>query len=498
MANPLEDYFYHNRKQIIHKWTHYFDIYHRYFSSFVGKECVILEIGVAQGGSLQMWKHYFGEKARIFGIDILPECKQFEEDQIEIFIGSQSDREFLKELKTKIPKIDILIDDGGHLMDQQIIAFQEFYGHISENGIYLCEDTQTSYWPDYGGGWKKSGTFIEFAKNLIDELHAFHLTEKDNSSTDFTKTANSVHFYDGIVLIEKKRREPILALIAGEGNVYGNQTIPQTDHDIFNLKLKILGAEIPGGYDPKQFYYDEGFLKGLLGDRFLGSDWPKNALTMIGYKRITNIENCVKEVIQNQIPGDLIETGVWRGGACIFMRALLEILGEKEKTVWLADSFEGLPPPDTDNYPEDEGINLHQSPELAISLEEVMENFKKFNVWDSRVKFLKGWFKETLPSAPMQKLSLLRLDGDLYESTIDALFYLYPKLSIGGFCIVDDWGAIPACKKAVDDYRSIFNIEERIQIIDWTGVFWKKEVDVPSIERKDFMKKLNHLKHGKT
>jgi len=169
---------------------------------------------------------------------------------------------------------------------------------------------------------------------------------------------------------------------------------------------------------------------------------------------------------------------------------LLELFGDQEKTVWLADSFEGLPPPDSKNFPADEGDEHHTFKDLVVSIEEVKNNFTKYELLDNRVKFLKGWFKDTLPAAPIQKLSLIRLDGDMYESTIDALFYLYPKLTVGGFCIIDDWGAIPACKKAVEDYRSVFNISERIQIIDWTGVFWEKEVEVIPIERKDFMIKL--------
>jgi cephalosporin hydroxylase len=492
--NPLEQYFFQNRRKIIHKWMHYFEVYHHYFQKFVGNECVVLEIGVSQGGSLQMWKNYFGKKAKIYGIDVQPECKQFEEEQIEIFIGSQADRDFLRELKSKIPKIDIVIDDGGHTMEQQTITFEELFGHISSNGIYICEDTHTSYWPEYGGGWRKSGTFMEYVKNLTDELNAFNDLENPERATEFTKTTRAIHFYDGMVVIEKGLRKPTLAIRTGEGSIYTNHPYTQTDLEIFNLKLNILGEIIPAGFDPGLYYYDEAFLKSLLKEKYFGRNWPNDADTMIGYKRLTNIEFCVREVVKNNIPGDMIETGVWRGGACIFMRALLEIFGEKEKTVWLADSFEGLPPPDVEKYPYDRGLNLNQHPELAISLEEVIGNFTKYNLLDSRVKFIKGWFKDTLPTAPIQKLSLLRLDGDLYESTIDALFYLYPKLSVGGFCIIDDWGAIPACKKAVEDYRRIFNITERIQVIDWTGIFWKKEKEIAAMSRVDFLETIKRIR----
>lgn len=494
--NPLEVYFYNNRKNIIHKWTHYFEIYHRYFQKYIGKECVVLEVGVSQGGSLQMWKHYFGAHAKIYGIDIMPECKRFEEDQIEIIIGSQSDREFLRGVKAKIPKIDILIDDGGHTMEQQITTFEEFFDHIADDGIYLCEDTHTSYWGDFGGGYQKPETFIEFTKRLIDQLNAWHIYNHKNLITDFTKTAQSIHFYDSIVVIEKSPRKPLMVLQIDDVSAFANQIATESDLFLFELKLKLLDAEIPLGYDPVVFLHNNDFLKNLLKEKFSGTDWPQNAETMIGYKRLTNLEFCVRETIQNGIPGDLIETGVWRGGACIYMRALLKTYEVNNKTVWVADSFEGLPMPSPDLFPIDEGDKHYTFSELAVPIEEVKSNFIKYGLLDDQVMFLKGWFKDTLPKAPIQNLSVLRLDGDMYESTIDALFYLYPKLSIGGYCIIDDWGAVPACKKAVEDYRNIFAIQEVIEEVDWTGVFWKKEIEISCLSRTEFMEKLKLMCNG--
>lgn len=205
-----------------------------------------------------------------------------------------------------------------------------------------------------------------------------------------------------------------------------------------------------------------------------GLDWPSQADSMIGLKRMENIQECVEYVIQHKIEGDLIETGVWRGGACIFMRAILEAYGVKDKTVFVADSFEGLPPPNPEKYPADEG-DIHSTIGfLAVSLEQVKENFQKYGLLDAQVQFLKGWFKDTLPVAPIDKLSIMRLDGDIYESTMDALTALYPKLSPGGFCIIDDYGCIKACKQAVEDYREAHHITEKIVEIDWTGVYWQK------------------------
>ncbi len=176
--NKLEQYFYKNKGKIIHKFLHYFEIYDKHFSRFIGKDVTVLEIGVSKGGSLELWRHYFGSKCKIYGIDINPKCKNLESEQIEIFIGDAEDREFLRSLKDKIPKIDILIDDGGHYMNQQIVAFEELYPFISSDGVYLCEDLMTSYMGAYGGGYKRKNTFIEYSKGLIDYLNAWHSQEK--------------------------------------------------------------------------------------------------------------------------------------------------------------------------------------------------------------------------------------------------------------------------------------------------------------------------------
>ena len=205
--NPLEKYFRENNKRIIHKWVHYFDIYDRHFARFKDKEITILEIGISQGGSLQMWKNYFGKKAKIYGVDINPQCRELEEENIKIFIGSQSDRKFLREIKKSIPKVDILIDDGGHYMQQQIITFEELFDHVKETGVYLCEDLHTSYWINFGGGYKRHGTFIQYSKNFIDLLNAHHSQQSALKVNKFTESVNSIHYYDSILVVEKKKRE---------------------------------------------------------------------------------------------------------------------------------------------------------------------------------------------------------------------------------------------------------------------------------------------------
>jgi O-methyltransferase len=205
--------------------------------------------------------------------------------------------------------------------------------------------------------------------------------------------------------------------------------------------------------------------------RMNGLDIPSYAHTMIGYFGLENVQDCVEEVIKNNIPGDLMETGVWRGGATILMRAVLLAYGITDRKVWCADSFEGLPIPDC---PQDSGDPLHDEPTLAVSLEQVKENFAKYWLLDEQVMFLKGWFKDTLPTAPIDKLAVLRLDGDTYASTMTALEALYPKLSVGGFLIVDDYGAWNSCRQAITDYRQKNSITDEIMPVDWTRVYWMK------------------------
>ncbi len=206
-----------------------------------------------------------------------------------------------------------------------------------------------------------------------------------------------------------------------------------------------------------------------------GLVWPRHALTMIGRRRLANIEHCISDVLANDVPGDLIETGVWRGGASIYMRAVLADHGAGERRVWVADSFAGLPRNDPANYPADAAVEpLHLHEQLAVSLEQVQANFARLGLLDDQVVFLAGWFKDTLPALEQQRWSVIRLDGDLYESTIQALTHLYPSLSPGGWLIVDDYGAIDACRQAVHAYRDQHGVTEAIQPVDQAAVCWQR------------------------
>lgn len=214
----LREIFEAHNDRLLHKWNHYIEIYDRHFSSFRNQEIVFVEIGVAHGGSLQMWREYFGEKARLIGIDINPECKKFEDKNTEIIIGSQEDTNFLESLKNSLPPIDIFIDDGGHTMKQQTLTFNYLYEKVKLGGYYLCEDLHTSYWYEYGGGLKRKKSFIEFSKNLVDNIYGWYLSKRQKQKwlNSFTRTIYCLHFYDSILVIEKKQIEEPKNIMKGK------------------------------------------------------------------------------------------------------------------------------------------------------------------------------------------------------------------------------------------------------------------------------------------
>jgi Macrocin-O-methyltransferase (TylF) len=251
--------------------------------------------------------------------------------------------------------------------------------------------------------------------------------------------------------------------------------------NLIDLYLDLLEKALTGsilddlGYRPAQNrplyrHYNEQV-------RRAGLDWPSHAHTMIGTDRLRHLRYLMDDVLDRNVPGDFIEAGVWRGGACIYMRAVLAVRGVIDRKVWLADSFAGLPPPDAEKFPADEDSWLHQVDFLAVSLEDVKRNFKKYNFLDDQIVFLKGWFKDTLPNIPSeQRFAVVRLDGDLYESTTQSLSALYPKLSPRGFVVIDDY-ALPSCRRAVHDFREANHIKDSIERIAGGAVFWCKTSD---------------------
>jgi len=204
--------------------------------------------------------------------------------------------------------------------------------------------------------------------------------------------------------------------------------------------------------------------------RDAGRDWPLCGYTMIGRKRLDHLQHCIETVIAENLPGDVVETGVWRGGACMLAKAVLDARGAHERCVWLADSFRGLPSPKNAT----DGQDLSGMPYLAVTAEQVRHNFARFGLLDERVRLIEGWFGETLPTAPIRRIAVLRLDGDLYHSTADALNALYDRVTPGGFVVADDFLTWPGCRRAVVDFLRDRGEEPRIETIDHTAVFWRK------------------------
>jgi hypothetical protein len=243
-------------------------------------------------------------------------------------------------------------------------------------------------------------------------------------------------------------RERYLALIARtlDGTIYGDPPLAASGATVFDPNL-----------------------------REHGWDWPSVAFTMIGTKRLANVRLVLESVIGERVPGDFVETGIWRGGACIMARAVLSAYGVTDRRVIACDSFEGLPPPDAQQFPADVDSKFHEYADLAVSLEEVRSNFAKFDLLDDQVVFLKGWFRDTMPKVPSQKVAVLRLDGDMYESTIDPLRHLYDRIPPGGWVVVDDYHVVPSAKAALHDFLNERRESPTLHEIDGVGVFFRKD-----------------------
>lgn len=207
--------------------------------------------------------------------------------------------------------------------------------------------------------------------------------------------------------------------------------------------------------------------------RSLGQDWPPDAETMIGLVRLENIQYLIEIVESEGIPGDVMECGVWKGGATILMAGVLEALDNKTRRVWVADSFQGLPKPNPEQYPVDQGDPHHTYKFLAVSQADVQKNFERYSLMSDRVQFLPGFFKDSLPG-PVEKLAVLRVDADMYESTTQALEALYPKVSPQGFVIIDDYYNIRGCHEAVEDFRKRHEIDAPLVRVDWSAAYWRK------------------------
>ena len=219
-----------------------------------------------------------------------------------------------------------------------------------------------------------------------------------------------------------------------------------------------------------------------LSYRVSGRDWPLHGLTMVGLQRLDDLQACVESVVTDSVEGDLIEAGTWRGGAAILIRATLDSLGADERTVVLADSFDGFPAPDHDTFPEDRAADdLSPFGFLAAPVDEVRGHFARLGL-ERGVEFVPGFFTETMPGLRGRGWSLIRLDGDTYESTSQALECLYPGLAAGGYLIVDDYHFVGECRRAVDDFRARHGITEPLEQVDWSCMRWRRESEESPVD----------------
>jgi SAM-dependent methyltransferase len=212
-SNWLENYFLKNNDRKIHKWWHYFEVYEKHFSRFRNKSPKILEIGVWNGGSAKMWSEYFGPGTLVFGIDVDPRCSNLQEPGIKVYIGSQENPDFLQRVAREHGPFDIIIDDGGHTMNQQVVSIETLFPFLKGGGVYLCEDTHTSYWPEFGGGLNVPDSFTNYCKRLTDRVNSQYTDEFQEDC--WSRTIWSMHFYDSIVVLDKRNRVESFHVVTG-------------------------------------------------------------------------------------------------------------------------------------------------------------------------------------------------------------------------------------------------------------------------------------------
>ncbi|HYE55213.1 MAG TPA: class I SAM-dependent methyltransferase [Chitinophagaceae bacterium] len=237
----LKNLFYSHQGKLIHKWDHYFDVYEKHFSRYIGKKVNILEIGISHGGSMQLWKKYFGDQAHIYAIDVEPQCKKLEEPNTTVFIGSQSDPDFLQQVMKQLPDLDIIIDDGGHTMQQQKVSFETLYLKLKDGGVYIIEDTHTSYWQEFNGGLRNRNSFIEYSKKLIDSLYAAHIVNKSKLRVDeITQHIQCISFYDSMVVFEKQKRPQPFHIRKGEETLQAGAGYSAKPSLIYSIRSKFF------------------------------------------------------------------------------------------------------------------------------------------------------------------------------------------------------------------------------------------------------------------
>ncbi len=443
---------------------------------------LIVEMGSYKGGGTLYLAHLLDiiGHGRVLSVDIDHSNFIVSHSRITILTGSTQDQKVIDHIKQECQNLKVMIiHDADHTATMVLKDLNTYADLVTKDSYFIVEDGIVDLFSRQsviGGSLGEPGPLLairEFLKKdrrfVVDrDCEKYRLTSNPNGylkkiADDQPECDDWVDSYRMIGTSFSSRIPEII--------------VPRTESEyryIRNLYLDLMQSLLQGRIYPEG---SQESCAARLSDDLLREnclDWLAQALTMIGIKRMVNLRELIESVLADNIPGDFIETGVWRGGACIMMRALLKAHNITDRCVWVADSFAGLPPANEELYPADVGSDFHKNDELAVSLEEVQNNFRTYDLLDDQVKFLKGWFKDTLPSAEIDQLSLLRLDGDMYESTMDVLTALYPKLSPGGYVIIDDYHIVPACKKAVEDYCRDNGITSEIIEIDGSGVYWQK------------------------
>ena len=463
-----------DKSSLYHNYTR---LYAHYFEKYRNQAITFLEIGVLKGDSIKMWLDYF-PSATIIGLDInvmlnhiIPESS----GRLILVQGDQEDAKCLQKLGETYGPFDIIVDDGGHTMKGQQISLQILFPFLKPNGIYAVEDLHTCFMaPERFHRDQYPSTFTFLQDRVLDlqwhgkaiDPEVFyadfdnHLKTFGNSPpalNNWEQTLDFVHFYRSLVFLGKRPHPPSHTPTVSKLQTLYLDTLAKSLVDYYYQPINIQTGELATEFDLQH-----------------GTIWPDRAVTMIGLRALKNIQDCVTTILQEGIVGDLVEAGVWKGGAAMFMRAVLQAYGDDTRAVYICDSFEGLPPPDP-QWAADQGDTHHTVKYLAVNLETVRHNFNRFGLQHSRNVFVKGWFRDTLTLLPTDQIALLRLDGDMYGSTIDTLTALYDKVTPGGFILIDDYG-LTGCKKAVDDFRRLRNITNPIQVVTaYEKVFWRKD-----------------------
>jgi hypothetical protein len=446
------------------KYHHGFLIeYQKYFEHLRNDPITLLEIGVHKGGSLRMWAEYF-PNAQIYGVDIpRKRNSEYVEDRITVKYVNQDQiyqwDKFFKEVGDI--KFDIIIDDGSHFIEHQQRTFGYLFQKVKPGGFYVIEDLHTSLGETWGN--------MSFDVSTLNVLDRFERTEI--FSSEFVPQKQTDFINENTEYCNVFRNRTTTKTSVNGWSI--TSIIKMKPNETKNLYLELMKKSLLGFIEQDDSLVRGGRKRVPFDEhsRTNGVDWPSKALSMIGLKRMNSLQECIEKVISENIEGDFIETGVWRGGACIFMQAVLKAYQQDNvRDVYVADSFEGLPKPILED-----DLDLSNYDVLAVSLDEVKNNFRRYDLLDDNVKFIKGYFEDTMSSLK-GKWSILRLDGDMYSSTKVVLDNLYQDLSIGGFVIIDDYNCFKQCKSAVNDFRKEHNITEKlIKINDRKSAYWRKE-----------------------